>query len=215
MALQLEVLKNEGAHLQVHLKHAEVGLVNALRRAILSDLPCFAIDRVDFYENTSSMFNEYLANRIGLIPLTWEESVAEDAQVTFSLNVEGPCMVYSRDLRSNDDKIRVFNENIPLIKLAADQRLRFEAFALKGTLKQHAKFQSALASYSLVPERGKASVMAEADRDDEKGERNFKENEYIFLVESYNNLSAKEQLQRGIRLLQQKLDALEDAKDLK
>ncbi|MBU1197677.1 hypothetical protein KJ765_04150 [Candidatus Micrarchaeota archaeon] len=216
MKMQLDVLKEDGFKLQLHVKKTRVGLMNALRRTMLSELESYAIDRVDFYENNSAMFNEYLANRIGLVPLTWEESVADDAEVTFSMNAEGPCMVYSRDMRSNDEKIRVFNENIPIIKLAADQRLRFEGFAIKGKGKQHAKFQSVLASYSLVPLKRSVKELAEVDKSDSKGiPEEFREDEYIFFVESYNNVRAADHLKRALTLLQAKLDALEAVKELK
>lgn len=213
--MQLEILKDEGYKLQVHVKKATPALLNALRRTLIAGLPAFAVDKVDFYENNSALVNEYISNRVGLIPLTWEESVAEGAQVTLSLNAEGPCMVYSRDLRSSDEKIRVYNENIPLVKLAADQRLRFEAFAVKGRGNQHAKFQSAIASFGLVPVGSKVTDIKDADRDNAKGEREFQAGEFILFVESYNNVSAADQLKRAVKLLEEKADALADAKELK
>ncbi|MFH1106827.1 MAG: DNA-directed RNA polymerase subunit D [Candidatus Micrarchaeota archaeon] len=214
--MQLEVLKDEGSRIQVHVKGASIALVNALRRAVISDLECFAIDTVDFYENNSVMFNEYLANRLGLIPLSYEESVAEDAQVSLSLNAEGPGMVYSRDLRSSDEKIRVFSENIPIIKLAADQKLRLEAFAIRGTAKQHAKFQCALASYAFYPAKGKVSDIRDADRDAAEGKpMEYKDGEFVFLVESFNDVPAKEQLKRAAELLRRKAEALSKEKELK
>ncbi len=214
--MQLEVLKDEGSRIQAHVKGASVALVNALRRAVLSDIECFAIDAVDFYENNSVMFNEYLANRIGLVPLTYEESFADDAQVTLSLNAEGPGMVYSRDLRSSDEKIKVFDENIPIIKLAADQRLRLEAFAVKGTAKQHAKFQCALASYAYYPAKGKVADIKDADRDAGDGKpAEYKDGEFLFLVESYNNVAAKDHLKRAAEMLAHKAEALSKEKELK
>ncbi len=215
MAMQLEVLKDEGHKLQLHAKKTSVGVMNAVRRTIVSELPCYAVDRVDFYENNSALVNEYLANRIGLIPLTWEESVAEGAQVSLSLNAEGPCMVYSRDIRSSDEKIKVFNENIPLVKLAADQRLRFEAFAIKGKGKTHAKFQSAMASYGLVPKEGKVTGIADIDRDDKDGVRDFREDEFVLAIESYNNVPAKEHVLRALNMLVEKTEILEKSKELK
>lgn len=134
------------------LKDASTAVANALRRNVLSQQPCFAIDEVDFYENNSCMFNEYLANRIGLTPLTYEEGVSDDAKISLTMDVEGPCTVYSKDFKSTDKKIAPFCQNIPIIKLNADQRLRVEALAVKGTAKQHAKFQCAHASYSYSPD---------------------------------------------------------------
>ena len=63
-------------------------LLNAMRRAIISEIPAMSIDEVDFYENNSALFNDYLANRMGMIPLTWEDGIEDDAKIAFSLNAE-------------------------------------------------------------------------------------------------------------------------------
>lgn len=177
------------------VKGASVGIMNALRRAVISDLESFAIEEVDFYENNSAMFNDYLANRLGMIPLTFEKSDTEGADITLALNAEGPCMVYSRDLKSSDEKIRVYNDNVPIIKLAANQKLRLEAHATRGTMKKHAKFQCAIFSYEYDLEK--------------------KNPEFGFFVESYNNLTGEEQLIRALKLLGEKAEMLLKAKELK
>ncbi|HLC48174.1 MAG TPA: hypothetical protein VJI13_03800 [Candidatus Norongarragalinales archaeon] len=193
--MQIEITKNEGARLAGKAKGVSVAMMNALRRAVLSDLEAFAIEDVDFYENNSSMFNDYLANRLALVPLTYEKSQAENAEITLSLNAEGPCMVYSRDMKSSDEAIKVFNDGIPIIKLGPNQKLRLEAKVGKGSGKKHAKFQSALFSYSYEPEK--------------------KNPEFEFIVESFNNLTAGEQLSRGLALLVERAEELTKAKELK
>lgn len=193
--MQIEILKNEGSKLVGKAKGVSVPFMNSLRRAVLSELEAYAIEDVDFYENNSSMFNEYLANRLALVPLTYEKSLAENAEISLSLNSEGPCMVYSRDLKSSDETIKVFNDNIPIIKLGANQKLRLEAKVARGIAKKHAKFQSAILSYSY-----------------EEGKKNP---EFEFFVESYNNLPAEEHLNRALTLLTEKAEELSKAKELK
>jgi DNA-directed RNA polymerase subunit D len=193
--MHISVVKNEGSKIRLKIKDASVTMMNAIRRAVISDLQAYAIDEVDFYENNSAMFNEYIANRLCLIPLTYEESKAAELEVALSLNAEGPCMVYSRDLKSSDVAIKVFNENIPIIKLGVNQKLRLEAKIAMGTGKTHAKFQSAVASYSYDPEK--------------------KNPEFDFFVESFNNLTAQEQLMRVIGLIGEKAQELGKMKELK
>ena len=152
--MQATMLKNT-PKISSYLLQAKAGedgtaLANALRRLILTQLESFAIEDVVFYENSSALYNEYIANRLALVPLTWEDGVADDARISFTLSMDGPCIVYSRDLKSTDEKIVSFNGNIPLVVLGLDQRLRLEAVAVKGTGKSHAKFQCAHASYAQV-----------------------------------------------------------------
>lgn len=225
--MKVKVLKESDEKIFFYVRDASVDLVNALRRTIISELPAFAIDEVDFFENTSPVYNEYLANRIGLIPLTFDESVGDDARIVFALDADGPATVYSWELKSTDDKIRVFLEKIPLIKLAEGQKLKLEATAVKGIGKTHAKFQSAIASYNYVPDAETNSVClvhakefnlfdskivekekCDICRKEAREGLKFKKNEFIMFVESFNNLTAREQLNRGLEVLKKKAEAL-------
>ncbi len=149
--MELTILHKDGKKAVLLVKDASNSLLNALRRSILARLPAFAIDEVDFYENTSPMFNEYLANRLALVPLSFDESTSEDAKISLSLDaeaVEDTRTVYSHEITSSDPAIKVFAEKIPLIKLGKGQKLRFEATAVLGTPVMHSKFQSAFANYA-------------------------------------------------------------------
>ncbi|OIO25217.1 DNA-directed RNA polymerase subunit D [Candidatus Micrarchaeota archaeon CG_4_10_14_0_2_um_filter_55_9] len=151
--MKIDLLKDEGSKVFYRVTGAEPELLNALRRAIIADLPAFAVREVDFFENTSAVFNEYLANRIGLIPLTWEESLNEDAEIYFTLDAaaeDGEVTVNSAQLASQDEAIKVYCENIPIIKLGKGQKLRLQATADIGTGAKHARYQSAIASYGLL-----------------------------------------------------------------
>lgn len=52
------------------LKDCDFSLANALRRIILAEIPTMAIDLVEIRENTSVINDEFLAHRLGLVPLT-------------------------------------------------------------------------------------------------------------------------------------------------
>jgi DNA-directed RNA polymerase subunit D len=245
--MKIEVL-NESRQNNVCLavREADERFLNALRRAVNSEIPAFAIDEVSFYENTSPLFNEYVANRLALIPLTFEEGTAQDAQIAFHLDAEaaeGPRTVYSSELQSSDPVIRVFCERIPILKLGKGQKLKLEATAVQGRGRQHAKFQSALASYGALPD---FRVSSKCDKCGacvnacpkkiispqiklsapekcllcencvESCPKNAvtvrpKEGEFVFFVESFNNLSAREQLGRALGLIGEKLVFIEKA----
>ncbi|MEK6843581.1 MAG: DNA-directed RNA polymerase subunit D [Candidatus Micrarchaeota archaeon] len=193
--MQITIVKNEMSKMEIKVKDTSVAMMNALRRTITSGLETFAIDELDVYENNSAMFNDYIANRLALVPLTYEESHAEKLEMSLNLNAEGPCMVYSRDLRSSDEAIKVYNENIPIMKLGANQKLRLEAKIAKGMGRDHAKFQCALASYEYNPEK--------------------KNPEFVFFIESFNNVTAEDQLKRALEVLDKNAKILEKSKEIK
>ena len=135
----------------IRIKVDEVGLwqVNALRRSIMNNVETFAIDKVTFYENSSPMFDEFIAHRIGLIPVkTPEKGYDSDAEIMFSLDASGPKTVYSDELKSSDKEIEVANKGIPIIKLNDDQKVRLEGKAVLGNGRKHAKFQPGFVNFT-------------------------------------------------------------------
>ena len=122
---------------------------NGIRRAMIADVPTLAIDTVRFIENSSVMFDEQLALRLGLVPLTTPpegEFVDDDEAVTLSIDVEGPGTAYSGDLISSEpDLVRPADENVPIIHLNENQRLEAEADAVVDRGKEHAKHQGGVA----------------------------------------------------------------------
>ena len=119
---------------------------NGLRRAMLADVPTLAIDAVRFIENSSVMFNEQIALRLGLVPLTTPVDEFDDEDVvTLALDVEGPATAYSGDLESADDLVQPADLHIPIIQLKEGQRLELEAVARLGRGKDHAKHQGGVA----------------------------------------------------------------------
>ena len=244
--MKIEVLKESAPNkLCVAVREIDEHFLNALRRAVNSEIPAFAIDEISFYENTSPLFNEYLANRLALVPLTFEEGVSQQAQIVFSLEAdaaEAPRTVYSRELQSADPVIRVFCERIPIMKLGKGQKLKFEATAVQGRAREHAKFQSALASYGALPDFRVSSkcdkcgecvnacpkkIISPQIKLTEPNECILcencvescpktaitvrpKEGEFVLFIESYNNLTAREQLERALKLVAAQLEFVED-----
>lgn len=126
--------------------------VNALRRVLLAEVPKLAIDKVIFYDNTSALFDEIIAHRIGLLPVPTDPSTLNlkgqvDADgkptyvVRFTLTKEGPATVYSGDLECEDKRFAIVDPRVPIVELLKDQRLILEAEAVLGDGTQHAKWQ--------------------------------------------------------------------------
>ena len=51
------------------LSGASTAFANAFRRAMIGEVPTLAIEDVRIYDNTSALFDEMLAHRLGLIPI--------------------------------------------------------------------------------------------------------------------------------------------------
>ena len=119
---------------------------NGIRRAMIADVPTLSIDGVRFVENSSVMFDEMIGLRLGLVPLTTPlDDYEEGETVTLALDVEGPATAYSGDIESSDPEVRPADENVPIVELKEGQRLEFEADAVLGRGRDHAKQQGGVA----------------------------------------------------------------------
>jgi len=56
-------------YMEFMLTDTDASVANALRRTIIADVTTMAIDLVEFEENSSVLTDEFIAHRIGLIPL--------------------------------------------------------------------------------------------------------------------------------------------------
>ncbi len=176
--MKISVLESTPFAVRVKFSGATYNFVNALRRIIMTSIPTFAIDNVTFYDNTSAMFDEYIAHRLGLVPLKAPKNYNGKEEVLLSLNETGPKTVYSKELKSSGE-VEVANDNIPLIKLAQGQVLRVDAKAKLGTGRTSAKYQAGLASYT-------------ADE---------KEKDFEFYIESFGQMTAPEMLARALDII--------------
>ncbi len=145
--MEIEVLRDDDKVFEFMLKGATANYANALRRIAINGVKAFAIDKVTVYENTSSMFDEYIAHRIGLVPLITPHGSLDKDEILFTLEAAGPGTVYSKSLESSDKSVVVANPNIPIIKLGRDQKIRIEGKAVMGSALKHAKFQPGLVTY--------------------------------------------------------------------
>ena len=98
---KIKILKIDYNNIEFELYNTELTIANALRRVIISEVPTLAIDIVEIQENTSALHDEYLAHRMGLIPLVstdvdsfnylnqcnCEQGNCEKCGVSFKLNV--------------------------------------------------------------------------------------------------------------------------------
>ena len=152
------MLELKGETLRVLVRGAHTAFVNALRRIMIAEVPCMAIEEVGIVENSSVLNDEFLAHRIGLIPLKMDPRILEeepDKVVRLELVAEAKeetITVYSGDLKSDSPDVVPLYDNMPIVKLAPGQRIHLIATARLGTGSQHARWQPvSVAAHKYVP----------------------------------------------------------------
>lgn len=185
--MEVDVNYEDDTRIRFTVSGVNVGFANMLRRYAMGAVPVFAIDSVTVYENTSSLFDEYIGNRIGLVPIKMASGYKPGDEVIFTLDAHGPGTVYSGELKGVSDKIKVANSRIPLLKLLEEQNLRLEAKARMGVGRKHAKWQAGLGAY-------------EMDKD----------GQFKFLVESFQQMAPRDMLLKAADTLEAKCDELSE-----
>ncbi len=159
----MQILEEDDRKLRFILSGITPAVANAIRRAMISEVPIMAIDEVVILENTSVLHDEVLAHRIGLIPLKTDlegydllvEDLASLGQVRLTLEAEAENSeetIYSGHMVSEDPVVKPVYDNIPIVKLAKGQRIVLEAYARFGRGKEHAKWQpTETCAYKYMP----------------------------------------------------------------
>lgn len=136
--MKAEVVKKDGNKIQLLLKETQTSEVNALRRAILSDVPKMAISRVRFemgliedggnhFESVNALPDEVIAHRLAMLPIPTyydrfcfpeddpaNEGLPEDqwgspaSQIIYHCSVRGPV----RDDEEEHRVVRVGDLNV-------------------------------------------------------------------------------------------------------
>ena len=197
---KVKVLQETEDTIVLQLEGVDRSYANAVRRFAISEVPSMAIDDIVILENSSVLYDEILAHRLGMIPLRTdlERYVlpekcdcgsplgCQKCRVLLVLDAtakDKTRTVLSGDLVSEDRDISPVSPNIPIVKLAVGQSVKLEAYAKLGRGKEHAKWQPATISVLL----------------DGKQEGSF-----ILKVESSGSMPAKEIVTRAIEKLQEK-----------
>ena len=214
----IKVLKNEGVKLSVLLEGLGNSYANALRKSS-NEIPILAVDEVEISKNDSALFDEMLAHRLGLLPLSADKTFTLPEECTckgkgcskctaeLTLKVSGEGTVLAKSLKSKT--VEPIYSEMPLVYLQKDQEIELVAKARLGKGKDHAKHSPGL-----------VWIRAASDEpENEIGKENTKEPEgedFVLEIESWGQLKPKEILAESCGALKENLDEfLKEASKIK
>ncbi|KAF9764643.1 DNA-directed RNA polymerases I and III subunit RPAC1 [Nosema granulosis] len=168
-SIEVRIIKEEENFLEFDILNIHCSVANAIRRILISEIPTVSIDKISIVDNTSVLPDEFLAHRLGLIPIIVSpedlEFVNGEHDVTnslyFSLNIQnktkGVIDISSDDIvwhpqENQEIKNVEVKKGIPIAKLAPKQRISVNMIAVKNTGSVHGKWSPVCpATYRLMP----------------------------------------------------------------
>ena len=67
--IQIEIQELDDEKIKFSLANVDASMANALRRIMIAETPIMAIEFVNVLNNTSALHDEFLSQRLGLVPL--------------------------------------------------------------------------------------------------------------------------------------------------
>ena len=166
MSIKLDKIKEERKKnkLIFMMKGGDESFSNAIRRIILEEVPTLVIEDVEVKDNSSAIYDEMLALRLGLIPIktdlssyqlpkSEEEITEKSARCTLQIKLKAAKKgyVYAEEAESADPKCTFAYPKMPVVKLLAKQKIDVTMTAVMGKGKEHAKWAPGWAFYKKEP----------------------------------------------------------------
>jgi DNA-directed RNA polymerase subunit D len=162
--MKVRILESDDTKMRFILEGSNPAFANALRRVMINEIPIMAIEYVDIEENSSGLFDEIIAHRLALVPLTFDQKIfslkdecrcngkgCSRCEVVLVIDKKGPCTVYSGDMKTTSEDVKPVDDNIPITELLEGHSLKLEAVAQLGHGTEHIKWQAAIVGYKYMP----------------------------------------------------------------
>lgn len=165
MSPKIELLEKKSDLKQTFLlSDATPAFANALRKIAMDEVPTLAIEDVEISKNSSALYDEMLALRLGLIPFTTEikdytpidkcscngEGCAK-CSVNFTLEADTVGNVYASLIKTKDSKVKPVYKDMPIVKLIKGQKIEVQGNLVMGRGKIHTKWSPGLVWYIYEP----------------------------------------------------------------
>eukprot|EP00501_MAST-03F_sp_TOSAG23-6_P002457 GSMAST32.ASY1.ANO1.2567.1 assembled CDS len=167
---KIDVLELTDDMIKFVLSETDLSVANVLRRVMIAETPILAIDLVEVRKNSTVLHDEFLAHRLGFIPLRHQDGInngmfyardctCEDRCVNCSVIIDLKIKLPKGDPRQSIHitrreeliKTRAEDIGIKLATIRQGQELDLICVAKLGTGKEHAKWNPT-AAVSMVQE---------------------------------------------------------------
>jgi DNA-directed RNA polymerase II subunit RPB3 len=69
---KVKVISLASHEIQFELSDTDTSMANTLRRIMIAEVPTLMIDLVEYSDNSTVLNDEYIAHRLGLIPIRYQ-----------------------------------------------------------------------------------------------------------------------------------------------
>lgn len=172
-------------------------IVNSIRKIVIDEVPTMAIEDVEVVANESPLYDETVAQRLGLVPLKTDLNSynfkdkckcggvgCAMCEVKLVLSQDGDGYVYTSSIKSDDPQVVPTDLEIPITKLFNGKKVELNLKAVLGCGKVHAKWSPA---HAYLKEDGKNIQL---------------------VLEPYGQLPAKEIYNKALDILVDKIGEL-------
>lgn len=169
--IEIKITNYEEKRLEFDLMGVDCSIANALRRILISEVPTMAVKDIILRDNESVFPDEFIAHRLGLVPLQVDPEMFEFVDgdlneknsLRFVLDVENSgkdiLHIYSDEIKwiplgnqANTLRDVKFNSGVLMFKLAPRHKINVELICTKNVGKVHAKWNPVCpATYRLMP----------------------------------------------------------------
>lgn len=106
--MRIEILDLKPDSCSFLLRNTDTSVANSLRRVLIAEVPTIAIDLVEIDNNTSVLHDEFIAHRLGMIPLL--STSVDNFEYTRNCNCTDQCpkcsVLLELNVRCTDDRPR-------------------------------------------------------------------------------------------------------------
>ncbi len=160
--MNVEIFKLTSEEIYFLIKGIHLGIANGLRRIIISEVPTFAIYDVQILKNDSIMINDYIIQRLGLLPIdsnnrflikkmpiecNCESHICKDCCIVINIDVishEHKKKIFLKDLNLSDTELFTKDAfEIPLFVLNRNESFKAQLRIRKGIGHQNARWMPA------------------------------------------------------------------------
>jgi DNA-directed RNA polymerase subunit L len=196
--MSIKNVKKSDNTISVELIDYDISYANGLRRTLISKIPTYAINNISVIKNTTSFNNDYIKNRLELIPIK-SDSDMDNIIFTLKASSEDELLdIFTESLNSSNGK-KYFPEDILLLTLKPGQTIQLECSVSKNIGSYHSKHSPVCGiQFEMMPKDPK-------EKDYIYRQRNYVPNHVILSYESIGMFPADKLFIMAIDLIIDKL----------